>query len=187
MRRLISIAAAFAVVLSTLSAWSQTKEARMRTEGMICSQCVYGLGKVLEKEHGVNDIGYDAETQIVSLTFQDETKPVDWAQLRLDTYANGFVPKELWLILVGKVIQRDRKFLFEVAHTNPTERIDLHPSESLTKLLQDERAGETVEVTGQLIAQGEESFELSFGHKLLGKGPKKPEVTYQFKIESFKF
>ena len=165
-RKLLAIYALVGVVGASLVAVpplarAETLGVEIKTEGMVCSQCAYGLGKILKKRHGATNFDFDPKLTFVTFKPKDPTRPIAWDKLKKDMYGAGFTPKEIEITARGTFAWHEDHPEFTVSGVRPEQTYLVIPGE----LAGETRDGQEVVVTGIVKKVTQEEFpEVHQGH-----------------------
>lgn len=127
-------------------AQAETLGVKIKTEGMVCSQCAYGLGKILKKRHGATNFDFDPKLTFVTFKPKDTTRTIAWDKLKKDMYGAGFTPKEIKLTARGTFVWHEDHLQFTVSGVRPEQTYLVIPGE----LVEETTTREEVVVTGIL-------------------------------------
>ena len=84
------------LLIGVSTSFAQTKEIKVRVDGLSCPFCAYGLEKKLNEIDGVENIYIDIEEGIVTLQMNSETV-VSNEIINSIVKDAGFKPKEIYL------------------------------------------------------------------------------------------
>jgi cation transport ATPase len=143
--------AAFALVVSSLTAHAEYQQVNLTVFGMDCAPCAHAIHVSMKGIQGVNTVDVDLNTGLVSV----KLSPGNSASMRQFNEAvekNGFTHKDANVVARGKITGTAAAPYFEVAGTQ--DRFALKPAaipSDFTALL-----GNTVTINGTLpqVAKG---------------------------------